>query len=49
MLPCGVDLVNASPGPLPWIGGDFRAAANEFVESVGADGIFEVVEERSME
>jgi len=26
-----------------------RAAADEFVESVGADGIFEVVEERSME
>jgi heme-degrading monooxygenase HmoA len=26
-----------------------RAAAEELVESVGADGIFEVVEERSME
>ena len=26
-----------------------RAAADELVESVGADGIFEVVEERSME
>ena len=26
-----------------------RAAADEFVESVGADGVFEVVEERSME
>lgn len=26
-----------------------RAAADEFVESVGADGIFEVVEERSMD
>jgi heme-degrading monooxygenase HmoA len=26
-----------------------RAASDEFVESVGADGIFEVVEERSME
>jgi heme-degrading monooxygenase HmoA len=26
-----------------------RAAAHEFVESVGADGIFEVLEERSME
>lgn len=26
-----------------------RAAADEFVESVGADGIFEVVEDRSME
>lgn len=26
-----------------------RAAADEFVESVGADGLFEVVEERSME
>ena len=26
-----------------------RAAAEEFVESVGADGVFEVVEERSME
>jgi len=26
-----------------------RAAADEFVESVGANGIFEVVEERSME
>jgi hypothetical protein len=26
-----------------------RAAADEFVESVGADGIFEVVEERSLE
>jgi hypothetical protein len=26
-----------------------RAKADEFVESVGADGIFEVVEERSME
>lgn len=32
-------------------GGEYderRAAADEFVESVGADGIFEVVEERSM-
>ena len=26
-----------------------RAASDEFVESVGADGVFEVVEERSME
>lgn len=26
-----------------------RAAADEFVDSVGADGVFEVVEERSME
>ncbi len=26
-----------------------RATADEFVESVGADGVFEVVEERSME
>ncbi len=26
-----------------------RAAADEFVESVGADGIFEVIDERSME
>jgi heme-degrading monooxygenase HmoA len=26
-----------------------RAAADEFVESVGTDGVFEVVEERSME
>lgn len=26
-----------------------RAAVDEFVESVGADGVFEVVEERSME
>jgi hypothetical protein len=26
-----------------------RAAADAFVESVGADGVFEVVEERSME
>ncbi|MDX6608340.1 MAG: hypothetical protein QOF85_265 [Solirubrobacterales bacterium] len=26
-----------------------RAAAEEFVESVGTDGLFEVVEERSME
>jgi hypothetical protein len=26
-----------------------RTAADEFVESVGADGIFEVVEDRSME
>ncbi len=26
-----------------------RAATEEFVESVGADGIFEVVEERSMD
>ncbi len=26
-----------------------RAASDEFVESVGADGIYEVVEERSME
>ena len=26
-----------------------RAAADEFVESVGADSIFEIVEERSME
>lgn len=26
-----------------------RAAADEFVEAVGADGVFEVVEERSME
>ena len=26
-----------------------RAASDEFVESVGADGIFEVIEERSME
>ena len=26
-----------------------RAVADEFVESVGADGIFEVVEDRSME
>jgi hypothetical protein len=26
-----------------------RAATDEFVESVGADGVFEVVEERSME
>jgi hypothetical protein len=25
-----------------------RAAADEFVESVGADGVFEVVEERSL-
>jgi heme-degrading monooxygenase HmoA len=25
-----------------------RAAADEFVESVGADGIYEIVEERSM-
>src|SRR5215204_5652559 len=33
-------------------GGEYderRAAADEFVESVGADGIFEVIEERSME
>jgi heme-degrading monooxygenase HmoA len=33
-------------------GGEYeqrRAAADEFVESVGADGIFEVVDERSME
>jgi heme-degrading monooxygenase HmoA len=33
-------------------GGEYerrRAAAAEFVESVGADGVFEVVEERSME
>jgi hypothetical protein len=29
--------------------GDRRTAADEYVESVGADGIFEVVEERSME
>ena len=32
-------------------GGEYdqrRAAADEFVESVGADGIFEVVENRSM-
>jgi heme-degrading monooxygenase HmoA len=32
-------------------GGDYgrrRAAADELVESVGADGVFEVVEERSM-
>jgi hypothetical protein len=26
-----------------------RAAAEEFVESVGTDGVFEVIEERSME
>jgi heme-degrading monooxygenase HmoA len=26
-----------------------RSAADEFVESVGADGVYEVVEERSME
>jgi hypothetical protein len=26
-----------------------RAATDEFVESVGADGIYEIVEERSME
>lgn len=26
-----------------------RAAADELVESIGADGVFEVVEERSME
>lgn len=26
-----------------------RAAADEFVESVGADGVFEVVDERSMD
>jgi heme-degrading monooxygenase HmoA len=26
-----------------------RAAAEEFVESVGADGVFEVVEERSLD
>ena len=26
-----------------------RASADEFVESVGTDGVFEVVEERSME
>ncbi len=26
-----------------------RAAADEFVDSVGTDGVFEVVEERSME
>jgi heme-degrading monooxygenase HmoA len=26
-----------------------RATADEFVESVGADGVFEVVEDRSME
>ena len=26
-----------------------RAAADEFVESVGADGVFEIVDERSME
>lgn len=33
-------------------GGEYdqrRAAADEFVDSVGTDGIFEVVEERSME
>jgi heme-degrading monooxygenase HmoA len=33
-------------------GGEYdqrRAAADEFVESVGADGVFDVVEERSME
>jgi hypothetical protein len=33
-------------------GGDYderRGAAEEFVESVGADGIFEVVEDRSIE
>jgi hypothetical protein len=33
-------------------GGDYderRAAADEFVESVGADGIYEVVVERSMD
>lgn len=32
-------------------GGEYdqrRGAADEFVESVGADGIFEIVEERSM-
>lgn len=26
-----------------------RAATDEFVESIGADGVFEVIEERSME
>jgi heme-degrading monooxygenase HmoA len=26
-----------------------RAAADEFVESVGADGVYEILEERSME
>jgi hypothetical protein len=26
-----------------------RAAAEEFVESVGTDGVFEIIEERSME
>jgi hypothetical protein len=26
-----------------------REAADEFVESIGADGVFEVLEERSME
>ena len=33
-------------------GGDYeerRQAVDEFIESVGADGIYEVVEERSME
>jgi heme-degrading monooxygenase HmoA len=33
-------------------GGDYderRAAADEFVESVGADGIYEVIEQRSMD
>lgn len=33
-------------------GGEYeqrRAEADQFVESVGADGVFEVVEERSME
>jgi len=33
-------------------GGDYeqrRSAADEFVESIGADGVFEIVEERSME
>jgi heme-degrading monooxygenase HmoA len=29
--------------------GERRQAAEEFVESVGTDGVFEVVEERSME
>lgn len=33
----------------PYTFEEHRAAAEELVESVGADGVFEVVEERAME
>jgi hypothetical protein len=55
LLPCGVHLVNRRPNRLDrrWEPSNEydqrRAAADELVESVGTDGVFEEVEERSME